>query len=110
MNTEANQDAGATGLSTLTEETYRNYLTSLLGGNRIVCGTVVDDVLEQTRAIHGLYEEVFRRSLYEVGELWERGRISVADEHLATAMTESLLTQVYPFLQRCEKIIINIPP
>jgi methanogenic corrinoid protein MtbC1 len=34
--------------------------------------------------------------MYEVGELWERHKISVAVEHLATAITESLLTLVYP--------------
>ena len=45
-----------------------------------------------------LYEQCVRRSLYEVGELWERGRVSVAIEHLATAITESLLTLAYPRL------------
>jgi methanogenic corrinoid protein MtbC1 len=34
--------------------------------------------------------------MYEVGELWERHEISVAVEHLATAITESLLSLVYP--------------
>jgi methanogenic corrinoid protein MtbC1 len=34
--------------------------------------------------------------MYEVGELWEHNRISVAREHLATSVTEFLLTLVYP--------------
>jgi methanogenic corrinoid protein MtbC1 len=33
-----------------------------------------------------------------VGELWEHNKISVAREHLATSLTESLMTQVYPLL------------
>jgi len=39
-----------------------------------------------------------RRSLYEVGELWEQGKISVATEHMATAISESLLNLTYPRL------------
>jgi methanogenic corrinoid protein MtbC1 len=81
-----------------TEGAYRRYLEALLAGERIVCRNTVDDVLEKNRSIRDLYENLFRRSLYEVGEQWECGRISVADEHLATAMTESLLTRVYPHL------------
>ncbi|MEI6107437.1 MAG: cobalamin-dependent protein, partial [Opitutae bacterium] len=39
-----------------------------------------------------------QRSLYEVGELWEQNRISVANEHLATAISEGLLNLIYPRL------------
>ena len=39
-----------------------------------------------------------RRALYEVGELWETGKISVATEHLATAISEALLSLTYPRL------------
>ncbi|MCG8549760.1 MAG: cobalamin-dependent protein, partial [Desulfobacterales bacterium] len=35
---------------------------------------------------------------YEVGRLWELNKISVAREHLATAITESLLNLAYPKL------------
>jgi hypothetical protein len=45
-----------------------------------------------------LYEDLVQRSLYAVGELWERNRISVATEHLATAISESLLNLTYPRL------------
>lgn len=45
-----------------------------------------------------LYQEFVERSLYEVGALWEQGRVSVATEHLATAITEGLLNLVYPRL------------
>ncbi len=39
-----------------------------------------------------------RRALYDVGELWEQGKISVAGEHLATAISEGLLHLSYPRL------------
>jgi methanogenic corrinoid protein MtbC1 len=48
--------------------------------------------------LRALYADLIQRSLYEVGALWESGRVSVATEHLATAITESLLNLVYPRL------------
>ncbi len=48
--------------------------------------------------LKSLYMDLFQRSLYAVGELWELNKISVAREHLATAITESLLNLVYPRL------------
>ncbi len=36
--------------------------------------------------------------MYEVGRLWEFNRISLAKEHLVTAITEGLLNLAYPRL------------
>lgn len=41
-----------------------------------------------------IYIHLFQRALYEVGERWEKGQISVAVEHAATAIVERLLTIV----------------
>jgi len=51
-----------------------------------------------------LYENLFRDSLYEVGWLWETNQISVAVEHLATSVTEKMMTLVYPTIFSAEKI------
>ncbi len=48
---------------------------------------------------NGNYVEVairlFQPALYEVGLLWERNQITVAQEHLATAVCQTLLTRFY---------------
>lgn len=46
--------------------------------------------------IADIYTHLFQRSLYKVGRLWEENKISVAVEHIATAITETLLAQTYP--------------
>jgi methanogenic corrinoid protein MtbC1 len=38
---------------------------------------------------------LFQPALYQVGELWRQNRISVAQEHLATAMVQSYLADAY---------------
>ena len=54
--------------------------------------------LESTPELGWIYDDLVRRSLYEVGEQWEQGKISVATEHLATAISEGLLNLIYPRL------------
>lgn len=80
------------------EETYRCYLDGLLTNQREQCRTSFEQWLVATPELSVLYEDLVRRSLYEVGELWEQGKISVATEHLATAISESLLNLTYPRL------------
>jgi methanogenic corrinoid protein MtbC1 len=75
---------------------YRSYLDSLLKGDRGACLLVVQDMLTKEVAPEVIYRDLFQRSLYEVGELWESNRISVAVEHMATAITELLIATVYP--------------
>lgn len=90
--------------SILTEAQYQRYLDDLLSGNRAACTDVVQGLVDRGVSIRRIYLELFQRSLYEVGSLWERNRISVAVEHLATAITESLLTLVYPVLFRSDRV------
>ena len=80
------------------DEIYRRYLDGLLANDRHQCRVSFEQWLESHAELRTLYEDLVQRSLYEIGDLWERNRISVATEHLATAITESLLNLTYPRL------------
>jgi len=80
----------------ITSEIYNNYLQNLLKGNRQECTKIVKDLLDRDVSIYDLYLDLFQTSLYEVGYLWETNRISVATEHMATTITESVLSLAYP--------------
>ena len=82
----------------ITEDLYEKYLTQLLAGQRGHCGHIVQRLMDGGIEVKALYKDLFQRSLYTVGELWEQNRISVAKEHLATAITEGLLNLTYPRL------------
>jgi methanogenic corrinoid protein MtbC1 len=51
--------------------------------------------LRENPSIKDLYEEVFKAALYEVGRLWETNKITVATEHMATAITEGILNELF---------------
>ena len=80
--------------STITDGVYQAYLQALLDGERQVCGDTVRTLLSDGVELKDLYLNLFQRSMYQVGELWESEQISVATEHLATAVTERMLTLV----------------
>lgn len=84
--------------SLLTEREYADYLCALIAGDYASCAATVQQLLNQNVDFKSLYVQVFERSLYEVGRRWERNEISVATEHLATSITENLLTLGYPRL------------
>jgi signal transduction histidine kinase/methanogenic corrinoid protein MtbC1 len=80
------------------EARYRRYLDALLVGDIAYCRAEVQAWLDAGRGVRTLYEDLIQRALYDLGALWECGRASVADEHLATAISESLLNLSYPHL------------
>ncbi len=92
-------------------ELYQTYLNSLLKGDRRACLNIVTTLLENKIDIRELYTELFQKSMYQVGELWEINVISVAREHLATTITENMLSITYPHLftglQSTKKAIIS---
>ena len=88
----------------INENTYNTYLNSLLAGRRLECQKIVQDLLDANIEIKELYSQLFQKSMYKIGELWENNRITVANEHLATAITENLLNLVYPSLFATERI------
>ena len=60
------------------EETYQLYLAGLLTNNRQQCRASFEHWMETDTGLRSLYEDLVQRALYEIGDLWERGRISVA--------------------------------
>jgi MerR family transcriptional regulator, light-induced transcriptional regulator len=78
----------------LKREIASNFLENLLKGNRANCSSQVKQYLAINPSITDLYEEILKESLYQVGVLWETNKISVATEHLATAIVESILNEL----------------
>jgi diguanylate cyclase (GGDEF)-like protein len=58
-------------------------------------GRVARQALSEGMGVAGLYQRVISPAMWRIGELWEKGAISVADEHLATALTHQTMAGVY---------------
>jgi diguanylate cyclase (GGDEF)-like protein len=51
--------------------------------------------LSEGLSVAGLYQRVIAPAMWRIGTLWEQGAISVADEHLATALTHQVMAGIY---------------
>lgn len=74
----------------------REFLDALLRGDRPTCARRLAARRSAGDSLEAVYQTLFQPALYEVGELWAQNRISVAVEHLATAVVEGLLSELYP--------------
>lgn len=79
--------------------TRRLFVDAILGGQRTAAMTVAVEALQQGATIVDLYAEVFQGALHEIGRRWEANRITVADEHMATAIAQHVLGQIYARLE-----------
>ena len=78
------------------EQLSENYFNHLLAGNRKDASKLCHSFINEGNSILQLYESIMKPALYKVGQLWEQNKITVAAEHLATAITEGVLNELYP--------------
>ncbi|MBI9102274.1 MAG: cobalamin-dependent protein [Spirochaetales bacterium] len=67
-------------------ETKNSFFTAILEGDHKACLKIAMDAIPTGKEIESFYLHVIQPVMYEVGILWERGTISVAQEHLASAI------------------------
>lgn len=77
----------------------RLYLDSLRAADASGAFRVASGALEQGMTVPQLYQRMIAPAMYEVGELWSKGALTVADEHLATALTHRVLAAMRPELR-----------
>ncbi len=70
----------------------RAYLAALLSADLVAAESVIRDALDASLSPAEIQEEVITPALWLIGELWERGEVSVADEHAATEISLRVLT------------------
>ncbi len=81
----------------------RRYLDALLKGTRRDASEMVMDAVRRGVPVRDVYLHVFQQSQYEIGRLWQSNEISVAQEHLCTAATQFIMSQLYPLIFATER-------
>ncbi len=76
-------------------EWWRIYLAALRAGDRRQALAVVEDARAAGLGLPALYQEVFQPALREIGRLWQENEFTVAEEHLATAVTQIAMGRLY---------------
>lgn len=74
------------------------YLGLLLGKDRHGAAHFLERLIQQGMPMEEVFVHVIQSAMVEVGRLWQTRIIDVADEHMATVITQSAMTQLYPLL------------
>ena len=87
-------DTSAPALGDAAAEVREGYLRALLDADLEAARRVLDDAVKAGLPVSAIYLEVLQPTLYEIGRLWSHAQISVAQEHLATAATQSAMARL----------------
>ena len=84
-------------------ELCKQYLHALLQADRQLATQLVMDAIDNGASIQDVYLNVFQRSQYEIGRLWQTNQIGVAQEHYCTAATQMIMSLLYPRIFRTKR-------
>jgi MerR family transcriptional regulator, light-induced transcriptional regulator len=90
--------------SNLVQYPHLEFLNALISGDRKMSSEIAQKYMDENDSIKALYEIIIRNALYDIGELWEKNKISVATEHLASAIVEAILNEQYSKINNTLKI------
>ncbi len=77
------------------EKTCKRFLEALLEGDRQQSLKISMEHCSGADDIMDFYCDILRPAMYRIGELWENGELSVAEEHLATAIANCVIAMQY---------------
>jgi methanogenic corrinoid protein MtbC1 len=76
------------------EDLGQRYLDCLLAPDARGARRLIDDALASGVSASTLYLHVIAPAMHEVGRLWETSEVSVAQEHLATQVTQVVIASL----------------
>ncbi len=81
-----------------TVKASEEYLEAVLAGNKVRCHQLIRSAISAKVPVIDIYHQILYPVMVQIGELWQENKISVAQEHLATAITQNIISSHYPTL------------
>src|SRR5829696_10092595 len=87
-------DTSPPALGGAPEQVREGYLHALLGSDLTTARAVLDEAVAAGMPVRRIYLDVMQPTLYEIGRRWSHAEIGIAQEHLATAATQSAMARL----------------
>ena len=71
------------------------YLDALRRGDRRAAFMVLDGAVDGGTTLQRAYIDIVQPAMREIGRLWQENQLSVAEEHLATSITEAAMARLF---------------
>ncbi|WP_437594278.1 cobalamin B12-binding domain-containing protein [Sorangium sp. So ce1000] len=79
------------------------YLDALLARDRRRAVRVIREAIDAGMPVKDIYAHVLQPCQYEVGRRWQLRQLSIAGEHYCTAVTQMILSQLYPLVVNTDR-------
>jgi len=79
------------------------FLSYILEGDFEKALKFTKKIVKKYEDIENFYLKIIQPALYDVGNLWETGKISVAEEHLATSIVGRVMANIYILFPKTKK-------
>ena len=77
------------------QESRNGFLAALVAPDAAGAFLIVDGESGRGASFESICLEIVQPALYEIGRLWQSARVSVAQEHVATAICQSVLARTF---------------
>ena len=74
----------------------RSFLNALLQNDPALASRLVEQELAEVGSRAAVFADLIHPAQYEIGDMWYRGLIGVADEHRATSLVETIVDRLSP--------------
>lgn len=75
---------------------FLGFFNALVDGDKDKCTSLVQSLLSDGVDLKDIYVELFQKSLYRIGKLWDHNQMSIPQEHMSTQIIESLISRFAP--------------
>jgi methanogenic corrinoid protein MtbC1 len=82
----------------------KHYLDALLSGDKKRANRLILDTVQNGESVKNIYLQVLQPVQREIGRLWHLNKVSVAQEHFASAVTQLIMSQLYSQIFKTPKI------
>lgn len=83
-------------MNNITQSHFLDYYSNLVDGNKDKCSSIVQSLLDEGTNLKDIYVELFQKSLYRIGKLWDHDELTIPEEHMATQITQALVSKFAP--------------
>lgn len=77
---------------------FERFIAALLTPDTAAAIRVTGEYVKTPADLSIWWEQIIQPAMYEVGDRWSRGEITVGQEHLATAITQRVMAIYYPMI------------
>jgi diguanylate cyclase (GGDEF)-like protein len=84
-------------------ELAQKFEVAIQGGDPAEAEAIAEEAVQEGLEVEQIYSHVIAPAMRRIGQLWQQGDVSVACEHLATAVSQGVMARLFPRLLQGEQ-------